>query len=126
MASISEILESILTEEESQVAAASIVTDVTNVTTPQRPVRNVKPPPRFQELCNNTESEEEASSSTSEDSSENEGWKCKKCGKDDGDAGGYIGSDNCDRWFHKRCTTFTNKNQYFESHLCKFEKSSMN
>ena len=53
-------------------AAANIVTDVTNVSAPQRPVRNVKSPPRFQELCNNTESEEEASSSTSEDSSEEE------------------------------------------------------
>ena len=42
-------------------AAANIVTDVTNVTALQRPFRNVKPPLRFQELCNNTESEEEAS-----------------------------------------------------------------
>ena len=46
-------------------AAASIVT---NVTTPQCPVRNFKPPPKFQELCNNTKSEEKASSSISEDS----------------------------------------------------------
>ena len=49
-------------------AAASTVTAVTNITTPQCPVRNFKPPPRFQELCNNTKSDEKASSSTSEDS----------------------------------------------------------
>ena len=62
-------------------AAANIVTDVTNVTAPQHPVRNVKPPPRFQKLCNNTESEEEASSSTSEDSLEDEDWKAKNVEK---------------------------------------------
>ena len=107
-------------------AAANIVTDVTNVTARQHPVRNVKPPPRFQKLCNNTESEEEASSSTSEDSLEDEDWEGKECGKDDDDAGDYIGCNNCDRRFHRRCTTFRNENKYFEGHLCKFEKSGMN
>ena len=83
-----------------------------------------KPPSSFQELWNNTESEEETSSSTSDSSDED--WECKECRKDDGDVGDYIGCANCDRWFHERCTTFTNENQYFECHLCKFEKSSMN
>ena len=70
-----------------------------------------------------TQSEEETSSSTSDSSEED--WECKKCRKIDGDVGDYIGCANCDRWFHERCTTFTNENQYFECHLCKFEKSSM-
>ena len=107
-------------------AAANIVIDVINVTVPQRPVRNIKPLPRLQELCSNTESEEEASNSTSEDSSEEEDWECKECGNYDGNTGDYIGCVNCDRWFHKKCTTFTSENQYFECDLCKFEKRSMN
>ena len=60
-------------------------------------VPNSQPsPPIFQELCNNTESKEEASSSTSQDSLEEEDWECKECEKDDGNVGNYTGCNNCD------------------------------
>ena len=74
-----------------------------------RSTRNIRRPIRFKD---DSDSEEVSS----DESTDEEDWTCQECLNDDGVAADYVGSDTCERWFHKKCV----KKSEVDVFSCKF------